>query len=236
MQEFETEEKRIKAAYAKRDTRGKSVLYEWHQPAETYISYRKKIAWAESFKRASIESFKHVEILDVGCGRGGWIRMLIEWGARPHTLHGIDLLADRIAEAKSLSPPETDFRVGNGWHITYPDASMNLCAASTVLSSILDKKARKSLAREMSRVTVSQGWVMIYDFAFSDPRNPDTIGITRREIRKILSELKLVSTHRLLLAPPLLRRIPRNLMWLAHALEISFPFLCTHRLYVLRKV
>ena len=185
--------------------------------------------------KAGFKELVDLEILDVGCGSAGWLRMLMEWGAAPSRLHGVDLLKDRISKAKSLSPTDMDLRAGSAWPLVFSDSSMDLCAASTVFSSILDEEGRKSLAHEMIRVVRPKGWVTIFDYAVSDPRNPDTIGINRREIQTLFPKLSIRKTYCLLLAPPILRKIPRNLLWLAHALEIFIPFLCTHRLYMLCK-
>ena len=76
------------------------------------------------------------------------------------------------------------------------------------------------------------GWVMIFDYAISDPRNSDTVGIRQSEIGRLFANMKLVKTYRLILAPPLLRKIPRDLLWVAHAVETMLPLLCTHRLYL----
>ena len=45
-----------------------------------------------------------MNILDVGCGNGKWLRTLMEWGATANNLHGIDLLPDRVEKALQVSP------------------------------------------------------------------------------------------------------------------------------------
>jgi ubiquinone/menaquinone biosynthesis C-methylase UbiE len=193
------------------------------------------MAWVRAFQRAGFSGIATIEVLDVGCYTGQWLRMLLEWGASPSKLHGVDLLEESISKAEILSPAEVDLRVSNGWPLPYQDALMDVCAVSTVFSSILDPEARLALAKEIDRVVRTNGWVMVFDFTISDPRNPDTIGINRREICKLFPKLNLVKTYPLIFAPPLLRKFPSNLLWLAHALEIILPFLCTHRLYLLNK-
>lgn len=234
MNRLKTEENRIKDVYAARDASGKSALYAWHRQEVLYISYRQRATWAKALYNAGFNNFTNCEILDLGCGAGGWLRMMMEWGGATSLFHGVDMLEDRISKAKAMSPSEIDFRVSNSWPLPYPEDSFDLCATSTVFSSILDANARKSLAREMERILKPKGAIMIFDFAISDPRNPDTIGIGRREIGKLFPNLKLDEIYRLILAPPLLRKIPASLLWLAHALEVFLPFLCTHRLYVLK--
>ena len=232
---LENEGLRIVETYAQRDANGKTSLYAWHRQDVPYMRYRQAAAWASALKKVGLVDLAGLKILDIGCGSGWWLRMLSEWGANPSCLHGVDLLEDRIEKAKTLSPPEMDFQVNNSWPLPYPDASMDVCAASTVFSSILDSSARLALALEMRRVLKHDGWIMIFDYAVSDPHNQDTIEIGRGEIKRLFSELKFAHTTRLILAPPLLRRLPRYLLWVGLCLETCIPFLCTHRLYLLRK-
>jgi len=235
MGKIENEELRIRQAYARREASGKAALYSWSRPDAIYMGYREKAAWARALKLLGFTDLSQLEILDVGCGVGDWLRQLLEWGADPGRLHGIDLLADRIARAQALSPATIDFQVGNACDLDFPDGSLDLCMASTVFSSVLDAEARLTLAREMARVVRPGGWVMILDYTVSHPRNPDTIGIRRKEIIRLFPSLKLLYNLGLIFPPPLLRLIPSKLYGLAHFLEDLLPLTCTHRLYVLEQ-
>lgn len=235
LKDLYNEEQRIKKVYAKRDYKQKDTLYSWDHVDAIYTSFRMNLTWTKAFLKGGFSNLAELEILDVGCGSASWLRVLVEWGAMPARLHGIDLLKNRIHKAKLLSPSDMDLRVASAWPLEFPDNSMDLCSASTVFSSILDQEGRKSLALEMVRVVKPKGWLMIFDYAISDPRNPDTIAIGRNEINRLFPKQIIQKTYRLILAPPILRKIPGSLLWLAHALEVIFPFLCTHRLYLLKK-
>jgi hypothetical protein len=87
----------------------------------------------------------------------------------------------------------------------------------------------------MKRVVCNNGWVMVFDYIISKPNERETVGINRYEIVRLFSELEMKKVYRLILAPPILRRLPFHLMWLALFLETVIPFLCTHRLYLIRK-
>src|ERR1043165_3710779 len=41
-------------------------------------------------------SLSNAKILEVGCGRGAWLRDFVRWGARPENIWGIDIQPDRI--------------------------------------------------------------------------------------------------------------------------------------------
>lgn len=232
---LETHTQRVKEVYAERDNSGKAKLYTWNCPDEIYASYRKKAVLARALKKVGLKKLDELEILDVGCGTGSWLRMLIEWDATPSRLHGVDLLENRILKAKKISFPEIDFRINNSWPLPYPDSSMDICAASTVFSSILEDEARNALSEEMVRIVRTKGMIIIFDYVFSDPRNINTIGIDLKKIQKLFPELNLIKTYRLILAPPLLRLFSEQFIWIAHSLETFFPLLCTHRLFLLKK-
>lgn len=129
------EESRIRQVYRNRDKNGKPSLYDWRLADFLYMSYKKKIAWSNTFQLIELPNISGLEILDVGCGNGGWLRLLLEWGASPERLHAVDLLPDQIARAQALSPAGVDWRVGNFLGLDFADSSMDVCAASTVFSS-----------------------------------------------------------------------------------------------------
>ncbi len=199
------------------------------------MAYRDQSILAQAFQCLGITDLSQLHVLDVGCGSGGWLRLLLEWGASPERLHGVDLLPDRIAQAQALSPAGMDWRVGNALGLDYPDASIDICAAATVFSLVLDPAARLALGQEMSRVVRPGAYIMISDYAVSSPSNPDTVGIPRKEIRRLFPAMLLRHSFKLIFPPPLLRLLPSALLGLIQLLEGIMPFICTHRLYVLTK-
>lgn len=230
---YREEETRIRAAYAHRDATAKRGLYSWWQPDVLLSHYRIQAVAAALLRRAGWEDLSHLRTLDVGCGSGGWLRQLLVWGGREENLHGIDLLADRIAAARQLAP-KIDFREGNGWQLPYSNASMDLVSARTVFSSILNKNARARLAAEMIRVLDSHGHILLFDFRVSHPLNPDTIGIRRAEIRRLFPGF-VQYAQSLLLAPPIARRVAPVAPWVATAIEALCPPLRTHNLLLLQR-
>ena len=195
------EESRLRTVYARRDRAGKPALYACHRQEVLFTQYRFRAVAASLLKGSGFTDLSHIEVLDVGCGTGGWLRTLLEWGARPEHLHGIDLLEDRIEKAKTLGMG-IDFQVASGYGIPFPDGSMDLVSAHTVFSSILDASARKALADEMVRVLKLRGKIIIYDYRISDPRNPDTVGIRKREIQRLFPGFA-IQVRSLTLAPPM---------------------------------
>ena len=235
MPQYELEELRIRSTYAHRDSSGKPSLYAWHRQEVLLNQYRFQAVAALLLKTNGLSELSRIEILDVGCGAGGWLRTLLGWGASAEHLHGIDLLQDRIDQAKSLGGGGIDFQIASGYKIPFPDGSIDLVSAHTVFSSILDGSHRKALSEEMVRVLRPDGKVLIYDYRISDPRNPDTVGIRKSEIKRLFPGLS-IQVRSLTLAPPSSRRVAPVSPLLAHVLECLFPFLRTHAVYVLERM
>ncbi len=230
--EYEQEETRIRSVYAGRDHSGKPSLYRWHRDEVLLNQYRFQEAAAFLLRTDGLTELSQLEMLDVGCGVGGWLRKLLEWGASANRLHGIDLLQDRIDNARCLSSG-IDFQVASGYELPFPDSSMDLISAHTVFSSIVDTEHRKSLAEEMVRVLRPGGRILIYDYRISDPRNRDTVGIRTYEIRRLFPGRSL-RVRSLTLAPPIARRIAPVSPLLCQLLERCIPFLRTHLFCLLR--
>ena len=227
------EEARIRSVYTHRDKSGKKALYAWSNPDVLLNIYRFHSVAAACLQRAGLDNLSDLRVLDVGCGSGGWLRQLLAWGARAQNLHGIDLLADRIDCARRLAP-EIDHRVGSGWQLPFDNAAMNLVTAHTVFSSILNADARQSLAAEMVRVLAPQGCILIFDFRISHPRNRDTIGIRKTEIRRLFPGFQLHSRS-LELAPPIARKIVPVAPVVALVLEALCPLIRTHSMHLLQR-
>jgi SAM-dependent methyltransferase len=230
---FAKQEERIRSVYAGRDAHGKTALYAWWKPDVLMNLYRFHAEAVACLRSAGCEDLSRLRVLDVGCGNGTWLRQLCAWGAGAANLHGIDLLPDRIAQARQLGP-EIDYRVGSGWQLPFADASQDLVTAHTVFSSVIDADARQQLAAEMTRVLSAHGRILVFDFRISRPGNRDTMGIRGREIRRLFRGFQL-RTRSLNLAPPLARRIAPVSPLLAMTLEASCPFLRTHALYLLQR-
>ena len=231
--EIDRETDRIVDTYAKRKRDGKGQLYAWYQQSSQWERYRLRSVAAAMFVTLGWQDLSTLEVCDVGCGAGGWLRTLMEWGVPGPQLHGIDLLEDRIAYARGLAP-QMDLHKASGWSIPFKDARMDLVSAHTVFSSILDRDARELLSREMARVTKPGGMVMLYDFRVADPRNRDTIGIAPAEVRRLFPNFSL-HMRSLTLTPPLCRRLVKLSPFLAATTEWLCPYLRTHRLYMLVK-
>ena len=185
-----------------------------------------------ALKKHNFTSLADKKILDVGCGTGSYLRRFLDYGALPSNLSGIDLMAARIEQAKLLHPL-IDFQVGSAHQLPYKDASFDLVMTYVVFSSILDESLCKQIADEIWRVRKPGGLILVYDFTYSNPRNPAVHGVNQTWIKQIFGRSgSWFDFQSLTLAPPVSRFISPHSYWLAFTLE-SCRVLNTHILGVL---
>jgi len=122
-----------------------------------------------------------VQVLDVGCGTGGFLRQMIDWGASPANLTGTELQTDRLDHARRCTAH------GVRWHLGTLDAvspaSYDLVTALTVFSSVLDPALRRELATQMWRALRPGGWCLVFDFRYDNPRNRNVRKVTRSDCK-----------------------------------------------------
>lgn len=135
----------------------------------------------------------------------GVLREFIKYGARPENLYGIDLLPDRIEEANKLSP-NISFTCGDAEDLPYEDSFFDIVLCSTVFRSILDRRMRQNIAREVLRVLRVEGIILWYDYHMNNPKNPDVIGVKKKEIKKLFPDCKF-DFNKITSAPPITRII-----------------------------
>jgi SAM-dependent methyltransferase len=144
-------------------------------------------------------------MLEVGCGTGAELARLLELGADPRNLVGVDLLADRVAAAKAAYP-ELDLRVANAERLDFANGQSELVLALRFFSSIRDEPMARNVAAEIDRVLKPGGAVIWYDFRYDNPRNPNVTGMSKAKIRALFPRLS-GTLRRVTLLPPLARRL-----------------------------
>jgi SAM-dependent methyltransferase len=228
---FENEEARIRSAYARRTK--DDFRYSWFNPGHLFFIQERERQVLSALKKCGFSSLKTTTILEIGCGTGYWLREFIKWGANPENITGIDLLQDRIDQARRLSPEVIKLSCGNGACLQFTDSSFDLVLQSTAFTSILDMKVKRQVASEMIRVLNPHGIILWYDYHANNPWNPDVRGIKKKELYSLFPRCR-ISLNRVTLAPPLARLLAPRLSLLASFLERS-RLLCTHYIAVIRK-
>lgn len=228
----QSEQDRIRAVY--RNWLGKERLaaYAWHRPDIMEQDAARRRIGGAMLAEAFGPELGNLDVVDVGCGTGGFLRQLVDWGADPARLLGTEYQPERLARARQRSAP------GIGWHLGDLDilgnASVDLAVANTVFSSILDPVARLSLAAAMWRVLRPGGWTMLFDLRYNNPANGQVRRLDWYEVRA-LWPTPVYRYRTLLLAPPLARRLARAPRLAGELLAAIAPPLRSHFIYMARK-
>jgi len=223
---------RLKSEYARRahDPRYRA-WYSPFNPANLFITQERDRTIARMLAQHVQGNWDALRVLDVGCGRGDELGKFVGYGAREHNLFGMDLLGDRIREAR-VKHSALQFSYGNAATLPYPDGAFDLVLQFTVFTSILDDVLRRQIASEMLRVLRVGGALLWYDYRLN-PTNRQTRGIEQAEIKTLFPHCA-YRFQRVTLAPPLARWVaPRS--WFACELLNQFFFLRTHWLAVISK-
>jgi SAM-dependent methyltransferase len=224
------EVERVRAAYARRLTGDR---YAFSNPAYLFMLQERERAVLRLLERHRLLPLGARRVLEVGCGAGQWLRDLVRWGATPSALCGVDLLADRLAEARHSCAPDVTLGQASGTELPFPDGGFDLVLQSTVFTSMLDPAVRRAAAGESLRVLRPGGAVLWYDYYYDNPRNPDVRRVGRAELDTLFPGCR-KAIERVTLAPPLTRALAARAWTLCHALA-AVPWLRTHYLGLIWK-
>jgi len=224
-----SEEERIRNAYARR---ANLARYSWFNRAHLLGMQDVERSMLAALGAHQSMPLAEAKVLEIGCGTGVWLRELIKWGARPQNMWGVDLIADRINEARSVCPEGMTLQCANAAELEFEDGTFDVVMQLMLFSSVLSMEMRQQIALEMRRVVRPSGLILWYDYHVDNPRNGDVRSVSRGEIRQLFPGC---TTHlrRLTLAAPLGRLVAPRSTALYRALN-SIPLLRTHYLGVIR--
>lgn len=221
---------RLRAEYDARQRRlAGSDIYSFFNPSYLFALQQRQRDTLKLFQQVGWSDFANSRVLEVGCGRGGVLIEYLAFGAM--SLSGIDLLADRVIEAKQRLP-QAVLSCADGQKLPFASNSFDLVMQYTAFSSVLDGGVKANMAREMLRVLRPDGIIAWYDF-WLNPTNPQTRGIRSAEIKQLFPGCE-YTFRRVTLAPPIARRLVR-VSWLAAGLLEKMRIFNTHYLAAIRK-
>lgn len=228
-----TEGDRLARVYQSyRQRRLASAKWDEDQPGNARMVQERMGLLSQALARRGLLPLTGRQVLEVGCGTGRELARLLAWGGEPSHLYGVDLLPDRIAEARA-SHPDLRFEQQNAEALGFPDASFDLVLVMTVFSSIQDDRMARNVAGEIDRVLKPGGLVVWYDFRYRSPGNPHVHPISRGGIRALFPSYA-IDLRSATLLPPLARRLGR-LTSAAYPMLARLPALRSHYLGVLDK-
>jgi ubiquinone/menaquinone biosynthesis C-methylase UbiE len=154
---------------------------------------------------AAVGSASARRVLDLGCGDGHLARLLDDDAHRPASYLGVDLLEERLAEARTDAPVWASFEVASADALPIDAGGIDVVVAMTLLSSVPDPSFRARIAAEIDRVLAPGGRFVVYDFRYPSPSNPHVRPVTPDDLRRLFPGWTLDVTTMTVL-PPLARR------------------------------
>ena len=194
---------RVAERYARRQVGDR---YSMLRPEVWQTVHERQRAMLTLFARHGVRELPALRLLEVGCGQGGNLLELLRLGFRPEHLSGIELLPERVAEARRCLPAALALHEGDALQAPIAEASQDLVFVATVFSSLLDDAFQQRLADAMWRWVKPGGAVLWYDFTVDNPRNPDVRGVPLARVRALFPQGR-IDRLRVTLAPPIARAV-----------------------------
>lgn len=226
------ERRRIADAYRRRSRRennwfGHEDEAHGYRLAERYRHTRQLLA------QKGWRSLADRKVLDVGCGDGHFLLELLQWGAMPQGLAGVDLRPEPLACARSRLPRSALVQ-SCASQLPWPDGSFDLVCLQTVFSSILDSQLRRRVAEEAQRVLAPGGAVLVYDSRRANPGNADVRALSAGQLAALFPAIA-GPVQSLTFLPHIARRLPPALLGRLYPLLAAVPAWRSHLLALLSK-
>ncbi len=228
------EEKRAMEEYSRRDAHypwndWKLNIYHPRHPVGNLFHEHNRELLVEAVNNLQWD-LSTMQILDVGCGYGAWLRNLVEIGAAPQNCVGIDLSDSRLSVARQKNM-SIRWQRENVASMPFTDGSFDLVLQVLLFSSILDPVTRLSAAREIRRVLKTDGYILWIDL--SGGKLLDLISISFADIIKYFPGYTVV--HRKPVHPWYFRRLNGKLSWISRILYQLSKIGCESQLVVMSK-
>lgn len=184
------------------------------------------------FRQLDVTSLEGMRVFEAGCAGGYNLRLMVQWGARPADVAGMDI--DPAAVDHCLArAPEIRVHAGSATEIPEPDVHFDLSLAFTLFSSVPDEDVARTIGAEMFRITKPGGTILVYDMRRKSPSNPNVHPVHAEDIRRWFPKCPM-KAQSITLAPPVARHVGRWAPWLYGPLA-TIPLARTHMMYTLRR-
>jgi len=226
----DTERHNIETVYERYDSAGDG-RWSVTNPGNRVIYDEQMDLVAEALACHGRWPLRQADVLDIGCGSGSMLDQLRLKGGATGRLIGLDLRLARLQECQPRYP-DVAMLACSGASISLPADSIDVVAAFTLFSSVLDTSIQRRIASEITRVLRPDGIIAWYDLRTPNPANRALRSMTKRRIESLFpnSEVDLRSAT---LLPPLARRLGEQAEQRYRRLN-RLPFLRSHLVGVVR--
>lgn len=202
------------------------------QPGNLLMVQERERFIVRQLRKAGWDGLEGLRAFEAGCSTGYNLRQLVQWGARPENMAGMDI-DPAAAEYVQSRSPQIRVHTGSAASIPEPNERFDLTMALTLFSSVRDEDVAKGIAAEMFRITRPGGLILVYDMRRKSPKNPNVHPISADDVRRWFPRCPM-RVRSITLAPPIARQIGQWAPWLYGPLA-AVPLLRTHAMYLLRR-
>lgn len=177
-------------------------------------------------------------VLDVGCGDGASLWLLLRLGFVPSNLFGVDILEDRILSAKAKNPL-VRFECMDATRLAFSDDSFDITMESTMFLQMTDNDMAGRIAGEMIRVTRPGGSLLVCDWRYSKPGHREFSAVSQSRIAylyEVGTRTTVCQKFRGPLIPPVGRFLSKYVPSTYFIVHRLLPFLAGHMITVLKNV
>ncbi len=207
-----------------------------HNPEVLFQSLALDAAKVRAIGSIALEP-QTARVLDVGCGEGGSLWLLLRLGFRPENLFGVDIQEERIWRARGMYP-HISFKCADATSLAFGDETFDMAMESMMFLQLTDDDVARRIAAEMIRVTKQGGILLVADWRYSKPGSKEFKGVSRKRIADLYQVGKQTRVHRTFrgaLVPPVGRFFSKHLPSAYFAVHKLVPFLTGQVVTVLEK-
>jgi len=205
--------------------------YAYYQPDIRFHTSEREWLLSSIFRNRYGGKLTNLRILDIGCGYGGVLSRLTEWGATPKNITGVELLEDRISTAKERCPDGIHWHHGSVESLATHKA-FDIILSFTVYSSISENQDRNNLLEESIRRLTPDGIILIYDIRYNNPRNKNVRKLSPKDISEFQPKMQ-IRTRKLGLLPPITRFLSPRSYLATHLISTCLRPLRSHYMFEL---
>ncbi|MFA5832074.1 MAG: class I SAM-dependent methyltransferase [Bacteroidota bacterium] len=181
---------------------------------------------------------KSALVLDVGCGNGVEIFQFVRLDFQIENIYGIDLNNERL-EQGIKSFPQAKLTSGDASNMPFEKNKFDIVFESTMFSTLPDDNLCQAISNEMVRVCKHGGYLVLVDWRYKKPQNPNYNALNRKNLSRYFSigtMTELITIQNGALIPPLGRFLSRRAPSLYFLIAKAFPLLVGQVVYVLKKI